>query len=72
MSPNEKVFEYPSLIKRGKKRPPNANIVTPIHKRIDSWNEEKSNQKIGTTCRGIGPAYVDKISRIGIRIGIRI
>ena len=45
----------------------NAHIVTPVHKCIDSSNEEKTNQQIGTTCRGIGPAYVDKYNRCGIR-----
>ena len=45
----------------------NAHIVTPVHKRIDSFSEEQTNQKIGTTCRGIGPAYVDKYNRCGIR-----
>jgi len=45
----------------------NAHIVTPVHKWIDSVSEEKSGHKIGTTCRGIGPAYVDKYNRCGIR-----
>ena len=45
----------------------NAHIVTPVHKWIDSRSEENSGQKIGTTCRGIGPAYVDKYNRCGIR-----
>ena len=45
----------------------NAHIVTPVHKRIDSFSEEQTNQKIGTTCKGIGPAYVDKYNRCGIR-----
>ena len=45
----------------------NAHIVTPVHKRIDYCSEKKSGQKIGTTCRGIGPAYVDKYNRCGIR-----
>ena len=45
----------------------NAHIVTPVHKWIDFKSEETSNQKIGTTCRGIGPAYVDKYNRCGIR-----
>ena len=44
-----------------------AHIVTPVHKWIDKKSEENSNQKIGTTCRGIGPAYVDKYNRCGIR-----
>ena len=45
----------------------NSHIVTPLHKWIDSRSEENSGQKIGTTCRGIGPAYVDKYNRCGIR-----
>ena len=45
----------------------NAHIVTPVHKRIDYCSEEKMAQKIGTTCRGIGPTYVDKYNRCGIR-----
>jgi len=44
-----------------------AHIVTPIHKLIDATTEEKTNNKIGTTCKGIGPTYVDKYQRIGIR-----
>ncbi len=46
---------------------PNSHIVTPVHKWIDSRSEKNSGQKIGTTCRGIGPAYVDKYNRCGIR-----
>ena len=44
-----------------------AHIVTPIHKLIDKTNEIKSGNEIGTTCKGIGPTYVDKYQRIGIR-----
>ena len=44
-----------------------AHIVTPIHKLIDKTNEIRSGNKIGTTCKGIGPAYGDKYQRIGIR-----
>lgn len=46
---------------------PNSHVVTPIHKHIDFNAEERTDQKIGTTCRGIGPAYVDKYNRCGIR-----
>tara|TARA_B100000609_G_C17171619_1_gene411968 strand:- start:36 stop:1289 length:1254 start_codon:yes stop_codon:yes gene_type:complete len=46
---------------------PNAHIVTPIHKFLDRSNEEKTNNFIGTTCKGIGPCYVDKFNRNGIR-----
>ena len=44
-----------------------AHIVTPIHKCIDRVNEAKTNNEIGTTCKGIGPTYTDKYKRIGIR-----
>ena len=44
-----------------------SHIVTPIHKLIDKTTEEKTNNKIGTTCKGIGPTYQDKYQRIGIR-----
>ena len=45
----------------------NSHIVTPVHKWIDAKHEEATDQKIGTTCRGIGPAYVDKYDRRGVR-----
>ncbi|MBU1078572.1 MAG: adenylosuccinate synthase [Spirochaetes bacterium] len=45
----------------------NAHIVMPYHKLIDT-NRESSKIKIGTTKRGIGPAYEDKVARIGIRV----
>ncbi|MCF7917846.1 adenylosuccinate synthase [Candidatus Gracilibacteria bacterium] len=45
-----------------------AHIIFDFHKKIDAELEgRKGDQKIGTTCRGIGPAYTDKISRMGIR-----
>jgi len=46
-----------------------AHLIMPYHKLIDEMNEKKNGAgKIGTTGRGIGPAYVDKYSRTGIRI----
>jgi adenylosuccinate synthase len=45
-----------------------AHIVMPYHKLMDKAKEGKSGAKIGTTMRGIGPAYADKIERNGIRI----
>jgi len=46
-----------------------AHIVMPYHKRIDVAREKKlGSHKIGTTGRGIGPAYEDKMSRTGIRM----
>lgn len=45
-----------------------AHIVFPYHKEIDTLQEENRKADIGTTRQGIGPAYTDKVSRIGIRI----
>jgi len=46
----------------------NAHVIMPYHKMLDILEEEfKGEQKIGTTKRGIGPAYKDKASRTGIR-----
>ena len=45
-----------------------ANIIFPYHISLDKAREEKlGNRKIGTTARGIGPCYEDKIARVGIR-----
>ena len=47
-----------------------AHVILPYHKRIDSGREAKAGVgKIGTTGRGIGPAYEDKVARRGIRMG---
>jgi adenylosuccinate synthase len=47
----------------------NAHLIMPYHKALDIASEKlKGNKKIGTTGRGIGPAYADKISRKGIRM----
>ena len=49
-----------------------AQWVMPYHKLLDQLSEKKKEatgeQKIGTTGRGIGPAYVDKVARSGIRV----
>lgn len=45
----------------------NAHLIMPYHKVIDSINESGEN-KVGTTGRGIGPCYIDKYDRKGIRI----
>jgi adenylosuccinate synthase len=46
-----------------------AHLIMPYHKLLDQAKESKdAEHKIGTTGRGIGPAYVDKINRMGIRI----
>jgi adenylosuccinate synthase len=45
----------------------NAHLIMPYHKLLDSINE-KTGSSIGTTGRGIGPCYIDKYARKGIRI----
>jgi adenylosuccinate synthase len=46
-----------------------AHIVFPYHRMLDKLQEEaRGENKIGTTSRGIGPAYEDKVARIGIRM----
>ena len=46
-----------------------AHLITPYHRTIDKVSERfLGKSKIGTTGRGIGPAYADKINRIGIRV----
>ena len=45
----------------------NATLVLPLHRELDALREEASSQKIGTTKRGIGPTYEDKVGRRAIR-----
>lgn len=46
-----------------------AHVVLPYHKALDAaFEDKKGNQKIGTTKKGIGPAYTDKADRSGIRM----
>jgi adenylosuccinate synthase len=45
----------------------NAVLVLPLHRELDALREEASSQKIGTTKRGIGPTYEDKVGRRAIR-----
>jgi len=45
----------------------NAHLIMPYHKLLDSISE-KGDRKIGTTGRGIGPCYIDKYARKGIKI----
>lgn len=45
----------------------NAHLIMPYHKLLDSLNESGAS-KIGTTGRGIGPCYIDKYARKGIKI----
>ena len=45
-----------------------ANVIFPYHRLQDEYEEELKTNKIGTTKKGIGPAYMDKAERIGIRM----
>ena len=45
----------------------NAALVLPLHRELDALREEASSQKIGTTKRGIGPTYEDKVGRRALR-----
>jgi adenylosuccinate synthase len=47
-----------------------ANLILPTHRILDAAYEcRKGNTKIGSTLKGIGPAYTDKVSRNGLRVG---
>ncbi|MDA8195063.1 MAG: adenylosuccinate synthase [Thermaerobacter sp.] len=47
-----------------------AHLVMPYHARLDAVNEDRLGaHKLGTTLRGIGPAYMDKAARVGLRVG---
>lgn len=47
-----------------------AHLILPTHKILDRYSEEsKGNKKIGSTLKGIGPTYMDKTGRNGIRMG---
>lgn len=46
----------------------NAHVVMPYHRVMDQLREGKRVQKIGTTGRGIGPCYSDKVGRMGVRV----
>lgn len=49
---------------------PKTHLILPYHKAIDQAREAKrAGKKIGTTGRGIGPCYEDKVARIGVRAG---
>ena len=47
----------------------NACLILPLHRDLDQAREAAATQKIGTTGRGIGPAYEDKVGRRAIRVG---
>ncbi len=75
IDPEQFLMETSELYSRGQDRArlalsPHAHVVMPYHKVLDRLQEESRGKarKIGTTGRGIGPCYVDKYSRSGLRI----
>jgi adenylosuccinate synthase len=46
-----------------------AHVILPFHRMLEKLSESRPDRAIGTTSRGIGPCYEDKIARRGIRIG---
>jgi len=74
VSPEALFRELDSLVARGVELAPlvvsaNAHVLASYHATIDKVTERfLGNAKLGTTGRGIGPTYADKINRIGIRI----
>ncbi len=72
IDPDILLSEIDELIQRGKKPKllisDRANIIMPYHKVLDGAEEQYlGDKKIGTTKRGIGPCYSDKVARNGIR-----
>ena len=47
-----------------------AHLILPTHRLLDAaYEQQKGSDKVGTTGRGIGPTYTDKVSRNGLRVG---
>ena len=80
IDPEVLVQELDALVERGVAITPQrlsisntAHVILPYHRRLDQCREAAlAEGKIGTTGRGIGPTYEDKIARRGIRIGVFI
>lgn len=76
VNPEVLVEEIDALQQRGRLSDPEslkiseiAHLITPYHKAIDLARERlRGEGKIGTTGRGIGPTYEDKMARVGIRL----
>ena len=75
IDPEQFLAETSELFNKGQDRArlavsPHAHVVMPYHKMLDKLQEEArgKGRKIGTTGRGIGPCYVDKYSRSGLRV----
>ena len=67
--------EIASIGKQGVKVTPDnlkvsesATLILPLHRELDTYREDNTNQPLGTTRRGIGPAYEDKVGRRAVRV----
>jgi adenylosuccinate synthase len=74
LDPGVLLDELDALVKQGLdvsklKISGNAHLIMPYHRELDAVTERfLGRQKLGTTKRGIGPAYADKASRVGLRV----
>ena len=64
----KKINEVTSVTPENLKVSSSATIITSYHRLLDSARESQGPEKIGTTGKGIGPAYEDKVSRRGIKV----
>ena len=70
MEESEGLFESGHDIRKRLFISKKAHLILPTHRILDAANEaSKGSGKLGTTGKGIGPVYTDKVSRNGIRIG---
>jgi adenylosuccinate synthase len=67
--------EIASIAKQGVRITPenlkvseSATLILPLHRELDTYREDSTNQPLGTTRRGIGPAYEDKVGRRAVRV----
>ncbi|MGE0267697.1 MAG: adenylosuccinate synthase [Candidatus Omnitrophota bacterium] len=75
VDPKVLIEEINGLLKKGIKITPRklkisglCHVILPYHRILDGLRESKRKFKIGTTGRGIGPCYADKVTRCGIRM----
>jgi len=75
VDPNVLIAEINALKAKGMEISPSnlkisslCHVIMPYHSTMDALKEKGRIQKIGTTKRGIGPCYMDKVSRCGIRM----
>jgi adenylosuccinate synthase len=74
ISPRDLLSEVQSLKEAGELRgrlviSERAHVILPLHRAQDAWEEEvRGARATGTTLRGIGPAYMDRVGRFGVRM----